>query len=248
MKALSEEVSISTEGATWTLPGTLVLPEREAPVPCVVFFAGSGPTDRNWRSPLLPGGTGSAELLADSLRLQGVGSLRFDKVGSGKNMKPLEVLSLAHYVDEARSAFDLLAARRADCASITLAGHSEGSLHMLSAAVALQGMDRFGGFVSMAGTSRSILDVAIEQIRNARLRQGGRESRGGRPGARLFPRRDVQVRFPRTRLLRDSRGADSLDRCPRPSANRRGARVDPRRSSGGSPELSRASPGPHRRA
>jgi hypothetical protein len=76
-------------------------------------------------------------------------------------------------VDEARSAFDLLAARRADCASITLAGHSEGSLHMLSAAVALQGMDRFGGFVSMAGTSRSILDVAIEQIRNARLRQGG---------------------------------------------------------------------------
>jgi len=138
----------------------------------VVFFAGSGPTDRNWLSPLLPAGTGSAELLAEGLGVLGVGSLRFDKVGSGTNMKGLEVLSLAHYVDEARAAFDLLAARSADCASITLVGHSEGALHMLSAAVALQEVDRFAGYVSMAGTSRSILDAAIEQIRNARLKQG----------------------------------------------------------------------------
>jgi uncharacterized protein len=173
MEASTEEVSISSPGAPWTLPGTLVLPVRLAPVPCMVFFAGSGPTDRNWRSPLLPAGTGSAELLADGLRTQGVGSLRFDKVGSGKNMKPLEVLSLAHYVDEARAAFDLLAARPADCASILLVGHSEGSLHMLSAAVVLQDDHRFGGYVSMAGTSRSLLDAAMEQIRNARLAKGG---------------------------------------------------------------------------
>jgi pimeloyl-ACP methyl ester carboxylesterase len=101
-----------------------------------------------------------------------VGSLRFDKVGSGGNMKPLSVLSLAHYVDEARAAFDLLAARAADCASVTLVGHSEGSLHMLSAAVALQASPRFGGFVSMAGPSRSLLETAIQQIREMHQKQG----------------------------------------------------------------------------
>jgi fermentation-respiration switch protein FrsA (DUF1100 family) len=172
MNASTEEVSISPDGAAWTLPGTLVLPVHAAPAPCVIFFAGSGPTDRNWLSPLLPRGRGSAELLAEGLRVKGVGSLRFDKVGSGTNMKPLDVLSLAHYVDEARAAFEFLTARPADCASITLAGHSEGSLHMLSAAVALQDEDRFAGYASMAGTSRSILDAAIEQIRDARIKQG----------------------------------------------------------------------------
>ena len=43
---------------------------------------------------------------------------------------------------------------------------------MLSAAIALQSADRFGGYVSMAGTSRSILDIAVEQIRNAHLKKG----------------------------------------------------------------------------
>jgi hypothetical protein len=172
VNASTEEVSISSDGAAWALPGTLVLPAHTAPVPCVIFFAGSGPTDRNWLSPLLPRGTGSAALLAEALRARGVGSLRFDKVGSGTNMKPLDVLGLGHYVDEARAAFEFLTARPADCASVTLAGHSEGSLHMLSAAVALQDADRFGGFVSMAGTSRTVLAAAIEQIRNARMKQG----------------------------------------------------------------------------
>jgi fermentation-respiration switch protein FrsA (DUF1100 family) len=172
MKAVTEEVAIAPPGATWSIPATVTLPERAGPVPCIVFFAGSGPTDRDWRSPYLSGGIGSARLLAEELGARGVGSLRFDKVGSGTNMKPLEVLSLAHYVDEARAAFDLLAARPADCASIALAGHSEGSLHMLSAAVALQGSARFGGLVSMAGPSRSILETAIEQIRNAHLKRG----------------------------------------------------------------------------
>jgi hypothetical protein len=48
-----------------------------------VFFAGSGPSDRDWRSPLLPGTNGSGAQLALALQARGVGSIRFDKVGSG---------------------------------------------------------------------------------------------------------------------------------------------------------------------
>jgi len=116
--AVNEDLVISRPG--YTLPSTISWPASEGAAPCVVFFAGSGPTDRDWNSPLLPGKNGSGAQLALELQARGVGSIRFDKVGSGVNMpksnapadlKMLEVLSLAHYVDEAEAAFDELAGR-----------------------------------------------------------------------------------------------------------------------------------------
>ena len=173
-----ENVVISRPG--YTLPSTIVLPASDGAVPCVVFFAGSGPTDRDWTSPLLPGRNGSAAQLALALQARGVGSIRFDKVGSGVNMprsnapadlRMLEVLSLAHYVDEATAAFDELASRDR-CGKVFLLGHSEGSIHAASAAIAKQADPRFGGFISLSGPSRSLLDTAIEQIRAMRGKAG----------------------------------------------------------------------------
>src|SRR5262245_51796801 len=106
--ALDQTVTLRPAGGGWALPATLVIPEAADPVPCVVFFAGSGPTDRDWRSPLLRGSNGSGRQLAEGLATKGIGSLRFDKVGSGANMDHLEMLSLGHYVDEASVAFDYL--------------------------------------------------------------------------------------------------------------------------------------------
>src|SRR5262249_57633727 len=88
----------------------------------------------------------------EGLAGKGVGWLGFDKVGSGTNQGPLDVLSLAHYVAEATAAFDFLAARP-ECSTVYLLGHSEGSLHMTSAAVTQQDSARFGGLISMAGPS-----------------------------------------------------------------------------------------------
>lgn len=175
---MNEELVL--RGPGYSLPATVTLPASEEPVPCIVFFAGSGPTDRDWTSPLLPGRNGSAAQLADALAARGVGSIRFDKVGSGTNMPRsadpadlamLDVLSLAHYVDEALTAFAELA-RRDACGRIVLLGHSEGSIHASSAAVAKQEDPRFGGFISLSGPSRSLLDTAIEQIRALRTRAG----------------------------------------------------------------------------
>jgi uncharacterized protein len=81
------------------------------------------------------------------------------------------VLSLAHYVDEALAAFDELASQDG-CGSIFLLGHSEGSIHASSAAIAKQDDARFGGFVSLSGPSRSLLDTATEQIRAMRSKAG----------------------------------------------------------------------------
>ncbi|MFN8623570.1 MAG: alpha/beta hydrolase [Chloroflexota bacterium] len=177
--SIVEDVVIERPG--YRLPSTVVLPGSDAAVPCVVLFAGSGPTDRDWTSPLLPGTNGSGDQLALALQARGIGSIRFDKVGSGRNMpvagdpdslRMLEVLSLQHYVDEAAAAFEDLAARDG-CDPIFLLGHSEGSIHASSAAVALQGHPRFGGFISLSGPSRSLLDTAIEQIAAIRAKAGG---------------------------------------------------------------------------
>ena len=42
-----------------TMEGTVVRPDGDGPFPAVVLVAGSGPTDRDWCSPLLPGTNGS---------------------------------------------------------------------------------------------------------------------------------------------------------------------------------------------
>ena len=52
---------------TGTIAGTLEMPERSGPVPVVLIIAGSGPTDRNGNSPLIPGAN-------NSLKLGGTGS------------------------------------------------------------------------------------------------------------------------------------------------------------------------------
>ncbi len=176
--ALNQDLVITKP--SYALPATVALPASEGAVPGVVFFAGSGPTDRDWTSPLLPGGNGSGAQLALELQARGVGSIRFDKVGSGVNMPKsnapsdlamLDVLSLAHYVDEAVAAFDELADRDG-AGRIFLLGHSEGSIHASAAAVVKQADPRFGGLISLSGPSRTILDTAIEQIRAIHVQSG----------------------------------------------------------------------------
>src|SRR5436309_5035315 len=73
-------------GAT-TVYGTLVRPVGPGPFPAVVMVAGSGPTDRDWNSPLLPGSNGSARLIAEALARAGIASLRYDKRASGPHAR-----------------------------------------------------------------------------------------------------------------------------------------------------------------
>src|ERR1044072_4157006 len=104
--ATNEDVVIHRPG--YALPSTIALPAGGGAAACIVFFAGSGPTDRDWTSPLLPGTNGSGGQLALALQARGVGSIRFDKVGSGVNLPTsnapadlalLDVVSLDHYAE-----------------------------------------------------------------------------------------------------------------------------------------------------
>src|SRR5579863_2795177 len=112
--AYGEFSEVTWELGATTVYGTLVRPKGAGPFPGVVLVAGSGPTDRDWNSPLLPGSNGSARLLAEELGRAGFASLRYDKRASGpharENMPALiGKLSMQSHLDELAGAVQTLA-------------------------------------------------------------------------------------------------------------------------------------------
>lgn len=164
---------ITLETPTATLYGTLQLPRTRSRVPVVLIISGSGPTDRDGNSPLLPGANNSLKLLAEALAANGIASLRYDKRGIGETGKSMllaaektksipreEDLSFENYIDDAaRWGKQLRSDRR--FSTITVIGHSEGSLIGMVAA------QRMGAnaFVSIAGAGRPIQEVIVEQVK-----------------------------------------------------------------------------------
>ncbi len=57
---IANEQTVTWDVEGIPVEGTLTLPVGSGPFPAVVFVAGSGPTDRNWNSPLIPGSTAAA--------------------------------------------------------------------------------------------------------------------------------------------------------------------------------------------
>jgi alpha-beta hydrolase superfamily lysophospholipase len=125
-----------------TVDATLVRPAGKGPFPAVAMVAGSGPTDRDWNSPLLPGSNGSGRLLADALADAGIESLRYDKRASGpraaENVRLLAgKISMQSHLDEFAGAVGTLAARpEVDAARIFGLANSEGTLHALNYQIA----------------------------------------------------------------------------------------------------------------
>jgi pimeloyl-ACP methyl ester carboxylesterase len=158
---VSEDVTFVAGGRT--IPGTLVRPESGRG-PALLLLAGSGPTDRDWNSPLLPGRNGSARLLAEALAARGMTVLRFDKAYSGKNPGlPIADLTLDTYRDEASAALDFLRARaEVDPARVYVAGHSEGGIH--ATRLAQSRGDQLRGVILISAPGRSMREVLEVQL------------------------------------------------------------------------------------
>ncbi|APV52594.1 alpha/beta hydrolase [Betaproteobacteria bacterium GR16-43] len=158
---METEVSLAT--ATGTLHGTELRPDSAGKVPVVLIHAGSGPTDRDGNSRLFPGSNNSLKLLAEGLAARGIASVRYDKRAIGKSAaaaKSEADLRFEDYVDDAAGWITRL---KSDprFSSVTVAGHSEGSLIGMVAAKKA----RADGFVSLAGIARSADLVLSDQLR-----------------------------------------------------------------------------------
>ena len=82
VSARAQESPVTLDTKTGTLHGTLLVPAgTRVPVPVALIIAGSGPTDRDGNSPMLPGKNNSLKLLAEALATHGIASVRYDKRG-----------------------------------------------------------------------------------------------------------------------------------------------------------------------
>lgn len=154
----SLDFMLETPGAQ--LSGTLLLPDSAYAGPVVLIIAGSGPTDRNGNNPSAK--NNSLLLLADSLRLAGIASLRYDKRGIGASMafnNQEDSLRFEHLAADAAAWIHWLR-DRGQFSRIFVAGHSEGSL-LGMLAVQQAGAD---GFISLAGAGRPAGKVLREQL------------------------------------------------------------------------------------
>ncbi|MBS0550095.1 MAG: alpha/beta fold hydrolase [Proteobacteria bacterium] len=148
---LPREVRFSgADGAT--LSGTLLLPlaSEIQPVPGVVLIAGSGPTDRDGNTPLIPARIDTLKLIAARLAAAGIATLRYDKRGVGRSSPPPEGLAAQerffqwdHAVADAVAAHtELLRHDEIKSYATAFLGHSEGGLLALAALAGLDAKKR----------------------------------------------------------------------------------------------------------
>lgn len=164
------EQEVSFAAGAHTVHGSLLLPAGATGrrLPAALIIAGSGPTDRNGNTPLLPGETNTLRELAGALADAGVASLRYDKLGTGATGLAgidLTQITFDAFLDEAQAALDILRARpEVDPDRVLILGHSEGSLVALVLAAARGEAADLRALVLAAPAGSRYLDVARRQI------------------------------------------------------------------------------------
>ena len=170
-----DDISVSWLVDDIDVNASLTLPHGAGPFPAVIMVAGSGPTDRNWNSPLIPGANGSAALLAQVLAETGFAALRYDKRASGPQGREnatrlIGKISMQGHLEELAGGVRLLADRpEVDASRISVLGNSEGCIHALNyQAQAAHGDHaaalRFAGLILAAAPARPVGALARAQI------------------------------------------------------------------------------------
>ncbi len=168
-KTLADELPVSWPVNDIEISATLTRPAGEAPFPAVIFVAGSGPTDRNWNTPLIPGANGSGALLAQELTEHGFITLRYDKLASGPDaaenaQRMAGRISMQSHLAELAGGVELLASREdVNPAQIFVLTNSEGCVHALNYQTQRDGI-LFAGMVLTSAFARSTGDLARSQI------------------------------------------------------------------------------------
>ena len=163
----SEEVTWDVDGIA--VYGTLTHPTNTGPHPAIVFVAGSGPTDRDWCSPLLPGTNCSGRLLANALTKQGFITLRYDKRAAGPRVREnlpqlIGKISMQGHLDELTGAVTtLMSLTDLDVSRLFALTNSEGAIHALNYQKGIAHR-RFDGLVLTGAPGRPIGLVARDQL------------------------------------------------------------------------------------
>ena len=181
---VEREMSVGAD--EWKLPATLTLPKDGMKLAAVVLVHGSGPHDRD---ETINAGNKPFRDLAEGLATQGVAVLRYEKRTEAHGAK---LLVLQHFTpqeetveDAVRAAALLETVPEIDPQRIYVLGHSLGG-YLLPRI--LKQAPQVAGGISLAGSTRPLEDVMVEQYEISGPVAGGR-FRGGQEGARRRARR-----------------------------------------------------------
>jgi len=157
-----KEEPLRLETPTGTLAGTLALPGSSGKPPVVLIIAGSGPTDRDGNSAMLPGYNDSLKMLATALAEAGFASLRYDKRGVGASLAATPSESALRFDTYVIDAAAWIATLKADprFGAVTVLGHSEGAL------IGMMAAQRGGAaaYVSIAGIADGTGTILRRQL------------------------------------------------------------------------------------
>jgi alpha-beta hydrolase superfamily lysophospholipase len=171
---MTPRISFTEELVSWIVDeievhATMTRPTGDGPFPAVIFVAGSGPTDRNWNTPMIPGSNGSGGLLARALSEHGFITLRYDKRASGphvpENMKLMAgKISMQGHVAELAGGVKLLHNQKDVIQDkIFVLTNSEGCVHALNYQTQSENPP-FTGMVLTSAFARATGDLTHDQI------------------------------------------------------------------------------------
>ena len=143
------------------LPGTLTYSTNLKSQPLVIFVHGSGNVDRNGNQATMNANANYIKMLNDSLVSKGIAFYRFDKrTATPSNMKfIMSNMTFEGFVDDINVIINTF--KDDDrFSSITLIGHSQGSLIAM-----LVDHSHIDNYISLAGPSQSVDQTIVEQVR-----------------------------------------------------------------------------------
>jgi hypothetical protein len=156
------EQSVTVATGPWQLPGTLTVPNGAGPFPAVVLVQGSGPHDEDETI----GPNKPFKDLAWGLASRGIAVLRYEKRThkyAAQLAKDSNLTVKEEVTDDARAAAALLAQQpEVGKDRIYVLGHSLGG--MLAPRIA-EGDDQIAGIIIMAGSTRPLGQIVVDQIK-----------------------------------------------------------------------------------
>jgi pimeloyl-ACP methyl ester carboxylesterase len=158
----ASEQAVTLETPTGKIEGTLMLPSSGNKVPVALIIAGSGPTDRDGNTTIPAGRRDSYKMLAQALADAGIASVRYDKRGVAASLPALRAeseLRFDTFVDDA-TAWTSKLKGDARFSSVTVIGHSEGSLIGMLAAQRANA----DAFISIAGAAQTVGAIIRKQF------------------------------------------------------------------------------------
>lgn len=160
--SLFTESEVTVGSGEWQLPGTLTMPKGDGPFPAVILLHGSGPCDRDETI----GGSKVFKDLAWGLASHGIAVLRYEK----RTRQYPEICSQDEgftvedeTLNDAEAALGLLSNTAGiDPQRIFAAGHSLGGMMVPRLA---SREDRLAGIIILAGATRGLEDLILEQTK-----------------------------------------------------------------------------------